>query len=71
MTEHTTNDILLYDEDTTLHTTHTDQDITSVQVSLQRDIDFIEAYAKTRAITFNPIKTVQQTFSNMKKPIGT
>ena len=63
-----TNEILLYADDTSIHASHTTEDIDVVQDSLQRDLDNIDGYAKQWAIQFNITKTVQQTFSHKLHP---
>ena len=62
------NDILFYADDTSIHASHTTEDIDSVQESLQRDLDSIDEYAKQRAIQFNKTKAIQQTFSHKTHP---
>ena len=63
-----TNEILLYADDTSIHASHTTDDIDTVQDSLQRDLDSIDDYAKQWAIQFNKAKTIQQTFSHRAHP---
>ena len=64
LTDKVTNEILLYADDTSLHASHTTEDIDVVQDSLQCDLDAIDKYAKQWAIQFNKAKTVLQTFSH-------
>ena len=63
-----TNEILLYADDTSIHASHTTEDIDTVQDSLQRDLDSIDEYAKQWVIQFNKAKTIQQTFSHRARP---
>ena len=63
-----TNEILLYADDTSIHASHTTEDIDTVQDSLQRDLNSIDEYAKQWAIQFNKSKTIQQTFSHRARP---
>ena len=63
-----TNNILLYADDTSIHASHTTEDMNIVQASLQRDLDNIDEYAKQWAIKFNTTKTAQQTFSRKLHP---
>ena len=61
----TTNDVLLFADDTSLHRPHTtDRNIIATQHSLQTDLDGIYHYGTQWAITFNETKTVQQTFTH-------
>ena len=68
LTDKVTNEILLYADDTSLHASHSTDDIDAVQHSLQQDLDSIDEYAKKWAIKFNKVKTVQQTFSHRPCP---
>ena len=60
----TTNDILFYADDTSIYTTHKNDDIHTATETLQRDLDTIYKYGKTWAITFSAAKTAQITFTN-------
>ena len=59
----TTNDILLFADDTSLHKPHVKENPLETQQSLQKDLDKIQDYGNQWAITFNASKTIQQTFS--------
>ena len=59
----TTNDILLFADDTSLHKPHVKENPLETQQSLQKDLDKIQEYGNQWAITFNASKTIQQTFS--------
>ena len=63
----TKNDILFFADDTSLYSPHA-TDIQLTQTSLQDDLDVIYNYGKDWAITFNPAKTIQQTFSHQRTP---
>lgn len=62
----TTNEILCFADDTSIYAQHTTDTISSVQNSLQNDLDRIHSYGKKWLITFNAKKTIQQTFSLKK-----
>jgi len=60
----THNEALLFADDTSLATSHTDNDTIASQQTLQKDLDTIFQYGGRWAITFNASKIIQQTFSN-------
>ena len=62
----TTNEILCFADDTSIYAQHKTDTISSVQNSLQKDLDRIYSYGKKWLITFNATKTIQQTFSLKK-----
>ena len=66
LSKETTNDMLLFADDTSIYAKHTTQNITEVEASLQKDLNTIYDYGQRWAITFNASKTVQQTFSFSK-----
>ena len=68
LNDKTTNNILFYADDTSLYASHSDNDLDDVQTSLQQDLGAIQSYAKKWLITFNSTKTIQQTFSNKRRP---
>ena len=70
LTDKVTNEILLYADDTSLHASHSTEDLDTVQDSLQCDLDAIDNYAKQWAITFNKSKTVLQTFTHKNQSIS-
>ena len=59
----TTNDILLFADDTSLHKPHVKENPLETQQSLQKDLNKIQDYGNQWATTFNASKTIQQTFS--------
>ena len=60
----THNEALLFADDTSLATSHIDNNTIASQQELQNDLDAIFQYGDRWAITFNASKTIQQTFSN-------
>ena len=58
---------LFFADDTSLYSPHA-TDIQLTQTSLQDDLDVIYNHGKDWAITFNPAKTIQQTFSHQRTP---
>ena len=63
LSKQTENGMLFFADDSSLHASHSIEESTQVQESLQRDLDTIFEYGKNWAITFNASKTAQQTFS--------
>lgn len=59
----TENDVLSFADDTSLHASFSTDSLQSAQNSLQSDLDKIHQYGQDWLITFNPLKTIQQTFS--------
>lgn len=68
LSNQTENDMLFFADDSSLHGSHSPQNLGQLEQSLQRDLDTISTYGKNWAITFNAGKTSQQTFSNKKSP---
>ena len=65
----TSNDMLYFADDSSLHCSHTPKDLRSKEIELQNDLNAIYHYGSRWAITFNADKTTQQTFSNRKNPV--
>ena len=59
----TENELFFFADDTILFKAHP-HNSPEAEVSLQRDLDRIKQFGDIWAITFNPAKTVQQTFTN-------
>ena len=64
----TSNDTLFFADDTSLYASHSKDDFTTTQISLQNDLDKIQNYGRQWKITFNGSKTTQQTFSLKNSP---
>ena len=64
----TENNIQFFADDTTLHASHTTSNFSTIQRSLQNDLDKIFKYGQQWIISFNPTKTVQLTLSNSSTP---
>ena len=63
LSEVTTNKMLYFADDSSLHCSHTPENVTSKEAELQRDLNAIHNYGLKWAITFNTNKTAQQTFT--------
>ena len=55
--------MLFFADDTSLYASHTETNLTTIQQTMQDDLDKIYKYGEEWAITFNAAKTIQQTFS--------
>ena len=66
LNDSTSNDMLYYADDSSLHASHTPESVHRIEIELQRDLDIIFDYGTKWAITFNASKTTQQTFTNRK-----
>ena len=66
LNEKTSNDMLYFADDSSLHASHTADNIHHVEAKLQRDLDIIYDYGTKWAITFNASKTTQQTFTKRR-----
>ena len=64
----TENNTQFFADDTSLHASHRPSNITTIQQSLQNDLDKIHQYGQQWIISFNPAKTVQITLSNSPSP---
>ena len=62
----TSNHMLHFADDSSLHCSHTPVNIRAKELALQVDLDAIHNYGRRWAITFNANKTTQQTFSNRR-----
>ena len=62
----TLNSMLYFADDSSLHCSHTPDNLPAKELELQRDLDAIHDYGCKWAITFNASKTTQQTFSRRK-----
>ena len=58
---------MFFADDSSIHTSHTPDDIEQKEAVLQNDLNAIEHYGERWAITFNASKTTQQTFSNRQE----
>ena len=63
----TSNQMLYFADDSSLHCSHTPENLNSKEAELQRDLDAIQDYGLKWAITFNTNKTAQQTFTNRRE----
>ena len=61
-----TNDVLFFADDTSLYSPHHLKNITSIQNSLQEDLNSIFAYGQDWYKPFNAKKTVMQTFTTKR-----
>ena len=66
LSEVTSNHMLYFADDSSLHCSHTPENMSSKETELQKDLDNIHDYGLKWAITFNKNKTAQQTFSNRR-----
>lgn len=66
LSEVTSNQMLYFADDSSLHCSHTQENVSSKEAELQRDLDAIHNYGLKWAITFNTNKTAQQTFTNRR-----
>ena len=64
----TSNNMLYFADDSSLHCSHTPATLLDKEVELQNDLNTIYNYGLKWAITFNASKTNQQTFSNRRHP---
>ena len=63
----TQNDILFFADDVSLYASHDKGTLTTIQTSLQNDLNEIHKYGQEWGITFNISKTMQQTFSRSQQ----
>ena len=66
LSEVTSNHMLYFADDSSLHCSHTPENLHVKEIELQNDLDAIHDYGLKWAITFNADKTTQQTFSNRR-----
>ena len=64
----TSNNMLYFADDSSLHCSHTPETIHASEIALQNDLNAIHQYSLKWAITFNTDKTTQQTFSKRRNP---
>lgn len=64
----TTNEMLFFADDSSLHASHNANNFEDAERTLQQDLDSIRCYGKDWIITFNATKTCQQTFSQKPMP---
>ena len=62
----TTNHMLHFADDSSLHCSHTSDNVRAKELELQNDLDAIHNFGRKWAITFNANKTTQQTFSHRR-----
>ena len=62
----TLHPMLFFADDSSLHCSHTPDNVEAKELELQNDLDAIYNYGCKWAITFNASKTTQQTFSKRK-----